>query len=100
MESTPISGFVDVFYDLLFAPGIDHCPCSSTFFGGITVRSFTISPARISPATDGTNAMLPGIARRFGAFMFRARRTDTVLSAADAHVFLLLNRLLRGVNDF
>ncbi len=38
--------------------------CCSAFFGGITQRSFTTSPARISPATDGTNAILPGIARR------------------------------------
>ena len=27
----------------------------------LIVRSFTTSPARISPATDGTNAMLPGM---------------------------------------
>ena len=28
------------------------------------VRSLMTSPARISPATDGTNAILPGISRR------------------------------------
>ena len=27
----------------------------------LMVRSFTTSPARIRPATDGTNAILPGI---------------------------------------
>lgn len=33
-----------------------------------------------------------------GAFMLCARRADTVVPAADAHVFLLLYRRLCGIN--
>ena len=50
--------YYSVFYYFLIPFFIIYCSISYRH------RSFTTSPAMISPATDGTNATLPGISRR------------------------------------
>lgn len=50
--------YYSIFYYFLIPFFIIYCSISYRH------RSFTTSPAMISPATDGTNATLPGISRR------------------------------------
>ena len=52
-------------FQFFYGNGLHAFPPVFTFARvSALVRSFTTSPAMISPTTDGTNALLPGIARR------------------------------------